>query len=88
MRDIQLIQQLAETDIWRAMIDDDAHGAVGGMRAHIDDGARETRVSHRRHRDQQLAVEIAFAWNPGLGASSRHDTNDYKPAPFIVKGKA
>src|ERR1700685_85684 len=40
------------------MIDDDAHGAFGGMRADIDQRAREALIQHRRHGDQHLAVQI------------------------------
>ena len=42
--DIQLLQQLAEIDMRRMLVDDDPHGAIGGMRAEIDHGTREARV--------------------------------------------
>ena len=70
--DIELLQQLGETDIRRALIDDDAHGAVGGMRAHIDHGAGKARVAHRRHGDEQLAVEIADSLRFGGRTTSGH----------------
>ena len=58
--DVELHQQAREIDAAGRMIDDDAHGAFGGMRAHIDHRALETRIAHHRHGDQQLAVEIAI----------------------------
>ena len=42
------------------LVDDDAHGAVAGMRADIDDRAGEPLVRHARHGDQELAVEKAL----------------------------
>ena len=57
--DVELHQQIGEIDVRRRMIDDDAHGAFGGMRADIDQRAREALVQHRRHGDQHLAVQIA-----------------------------
>ena len=57
--DVELLEQLREADIRRALIDDDAHGAVGGVGAHIDHGAGKTRVAHARHGDEQAPVEIA-----------------------------
>jgi hypothetical protein len=59
--DVELLEELGEIDIGCSLIDDDAHGAVGRVRAHIDDRAGKARVSHRRHGDEQLTVEIAFA---------------------------
>ena len=57
----ELHQQIGKFDVCRRMIDDDAHGTFGRMRADIDHRARETLVVHRRHRDQHLPVEIAAA---------------------------
>ena len=56
---VELHQQIGKLDVGRRLVDDDAHGAFGRMRADIDHAARETLVAHRRHRDQHLAVEIA-----------------------------
>ena len=60
--DVELHQQVGELDVGGRLVDHDAHRAFGGMRAHIDQAARETLVAHRRHRDQHLAVEIAALW--------------------------
>src|SRR5215470_279561 len=43
----------------RGLIDDDAHGALRGVRAHIDQAAREALVTHGGHRNQHLSVEVA-----------------------------
>ncbi len=72
--DVELLEQLGETDIGRALVDDDAHGAVGRVRAHIDDRAGKARVAHRRHGDEQLAVEIEVALRRLLCATSWHET--------------
>ena len=53
------LEQLAEADVRRALVDDQAHGAFGRVRAHIDDRAREALVGHDRHGHQQLPVEVA-----------------------------
>jgi hypothetical protein len=39
------------------MVDDDSHGAVVAMGAHINDGARERAFPERRHRDQELSFQ-------------------------------
>ena len=57
--DVELHQQFGKVDTARRAVDDDAHGAFGGMRAEIDHRTLEARISHHRHRDQQLTVEIA-----------------------------
>src|SRR5579862_899719 len=61
---VELYQQIRKFDVRRRMIDDDAHGALGRMRAHIDDRTGKTVVHHRRHGDQHLAVEKASALTP------------------------
>src|ERR1700680_1782349 len=45
------------------LVDDDAHGAVGRVGAHVDHGAGEPLIPHGRHGDQHLPVE-----KPGLDA--------------------
>ena len=57
--DIELHQQPREIDAAHRAVDDDAHRPFGRMRAHVDDRAFEARIAHHRHRDQQLAVQIA-----------------------------
>ena len=49
-----------KVDAARRAIDDDAHRALGRMRAEIDHRTCEARIFHHRHRDQQLAVEITW----------------------------
>jgi len=63
---LELHQEVAKTDVCRRVIYDDAHRAFGGMRTHIDDAAGEPFVTHRRHCNQHLTVEIA-----ALGALAR-----------------
>ena len=41
----------------RRLVDDDPHGALGGVGTEIDHGASEALILHRRRRDQDLAVE-------------------------------
>jgi hypothetical protein len=57
--DVELHQQFRKIDGAGGMVDNDAHGAFGGMRADVNHRTRKARVSHHRHGDQQLAVEIA-----------------------------
>src|SRR5262249_16913740 len=72
--DVELLEQLGEADIRRALIDDDAHGAIGGGRAEIDDGARKARVAHRRPGGGQLTVERGVALAAVGAARSGHET--------------
>ena len=57
--DFELHQQIGKIDVGRRLVDDDAHGAFGRMRAHVDHRTREALVAHRRHGDEHLPVEIA-----------------------------
>ena len=57
--DFELHQQIGKIDVGRRLVDDDAHGAFGRMRADVDHRAREALVTHRRHGDEHLPVEIA-----------------------------
>src|SRR6185437_3456299 len=59
--DVELHQQTGEIDAARRAVDDDSHRALGRMRAEIDHRTLEPRIVHHRHRDQDLAVEIAAA---------------------------
>jgi hypothetical protein len=63
--DVELLEEFAEADIGRPLIDDDAHGAFRRVRAQIDHRAGEARIAHRRHSDEELAVEIAFVLSLG-----------------------
>ena len=64
------------------LIDHDAHRAFGGVRADIDQAARETLVAHRRHRDQHLAVEIAALGPPLLRLDGRRRFHGRQVTPF------
>ena len=55
--DVELHQEPAEIDLLRPLIDDDAHGAVVAMGAHIDDRARERAFPERGHRNQELSFQ-------------------------------
>src|SRR5689334_5989288 len=59
--DAELLQQLVEADVGRALVDDEPHGSLSRMRAHVDDRASEALVGHYRHGDQELPLEIALA---------------------------
>src|SRR5262249_26136292 len=56
---LELHQEVGKADVRRRLIDDNAHGALGGMRANIDHTASKPVIAHGRHRDQHLAVQIA-----------------------------
>src|SRR5580700_6430001 len=60
--DVELRQKLAEIDLLGPMIDDDPHGAVVAMGAHVDDGACERTLAKRRHRDQELSFQTRRRW--------------------------
>jgi len=55
--DVELHEQASEIDLLRPLVDDDAHGAVVAMGAHIDDRARERPFPKRGHRDQELSFQ-------------------------------
>jgi hypothetical protein len=57
--DLELHQELRKVDAARRPVHHDTHGAVGGMRAHIDHRSLEARIAHHGHRNQELAIEIA-----------------------------
>ena len=57
---LKLLQQLREADVRRALVDDEAHGAFGGMRAHVDHRPGKALVGHDRHGDQELTFEVAM----------------------------
>ena len=71
--DVELHQKLRKVDAPCRMIDDDAHGALGGMRAQVDHRTLEARVAHHGHRDQHLAVEITLVRRivPDAGLAAR-----------------
>ena len=60
-RNAQLSEELRKVYVRGALVHDKTHGALGRMRAHVNDRAREAFVGHHRHGDQELPVEEAFA---------------------------
>ena len=56
---VELHQQVGEADVRGGLVDDDAHRALGRMRAHVDQAFRETLVLHAGRRNQHLPVEKA-----------------------------
>jgi hypothetical protein len=63
--DVQLLEKLGEADIRRPLVDDDAHGALGRVRAQINHRAGKARIAHRRHGDQKLAIQVAVVLGMG-----------------------
>jgi len=59
--DAETLQQIGKGNMGGALIDDESHGAIFGVRAHVDDRSRKTRVRHHWHCDEELTVEIAIA---------------------------
>jgi EAL domain-containing protein (putative c-di-GMP-specific phosphodiesterase class I) len=70
--DAEFLQQLRKADMRRPLVDDQAHGPLRGVRAHVDDRAREAAVAHAGHGDQELAVEIAAVLALAAFASRHH----------------
>jgi hypothetical protein len=68
--DVELHQQAGKIDAAGRAVDDDAHRAFRGMRAHIDDRAFEARIAHDGHGDQDLPVEIAIVGRDIADASN------------------
>src|SRR5437660_5987076 len=66
--DFELDEKFGESDIGRRLVDDDAHRALGRVRADVDQRAGKTLVAHGRHGDEHLAVEITSPgrFGPGL----------------------
>jgi len=64
IHDVELDEQFAKRDFRRQPVDDDAHGAVAGMRTHIYNRAGKTLVAHAWHGDQELAAQEAFRRAP------------------------
>ena len=69
--DAEALQEVGEGDVRGALVDDEAHRPILGVRAQVDDRARKTRVGHHRHGDEELAIEIAFG-----GGATRAGTSD------------
>ncbi len=57
-QDVELRDEIAETDHRRHLVNNDTHGAALGMDAHVDQGPVEPRVAHAGHGDQNLTVEV------------------------------
>jgi hypothetical protein len=58
--DLELNQQVAQTDLGKELVDDDAHGALRRMGADIDHRPGKARIGHPRHRDQKMPVQMAL----------------------------
>ena len=88
---LELHQKIRELDVLRRLVDDDAHGAFGRMRADIDHRARKTLVAHRRHGDQHLPVEIAARGRRQIGffgAFAGHRHGQRLPDRFAIANEA
>ena len=70
--DVELVEEIGKRDVGGALIDDETHRPVLGMRAHVDHRAREARVRHDRHGDEELAVEVPFSVRAARGARHLH----------------
>ena len=79
--DAELGQQIGEGQRPHQAIHHQSHGAVGAMGADENHAAGKARISHGRHRDQQLAQQIAvvqfFRHRTHLGRESRADKSEY-----------
>ena len=89
--DAELLQKIGEGDGPQDAVEDEAHGAVFRVGDHVDDGARETRVTHGRHCDQQLSSQRGhrFADNhvtPPFLAQAIYfrDVSPYRECPFSL----
>ena len=58
--DPDLLEQILEAQAVDQPVDHQPHGAVDRMRAEIDHAAREARIGHLGHRNQQLPGERAL----------------------------
>ena len=56
---IQLFQQIGESDAVDQLVDHQSHGAIGRMGAYINDGARKTRIFHLWHRDKNVTCKVS-----------------------------
>ena len=63
---------LGEGQAGNGLVDDDAHGALGGVGAHVDDRLREALVAHSGQRDQELALEKALAFVHAMVTRGTH----------------
>ena len=72
--DAETLEQIGEGDMRGALVDDEAHRPIFGVRAHVDHRACKARVGHHRHGNEKLAVEIAFSGCAArTGASDLHE---------------
>ena len=58
--DLQLLQEAGKGDAVDFAVDDQAHGAVGGMGAQIDHRLGEPGIGHLRHGDEKLTGQVAI----------------------------
>ena len=67
----ELDEQIGEAHLLR-LVDDQAHGALFAVGAHIDDGAREAVVLHAGHGDEELIVKKAAHRLPQFSPQKVH----------------
>jgi hypothetical protein len=67
--DFELHQQIRKAHIECRMVHDDAHRAFRGVRTHVNDATGKSLVTHGRHGDQHLAIEIATLGSSSLALS-------------------
>src|SRR5262249_18405192 len=56
--DVELLEKIGERKLLEELVDDQAHGAVGVVGAHVDHGALEARILHLGHRHQEMAGQV------------------------------
>ena len=86
-REFELLHEIMKGKAGHRLVDDDAHGAVGRMRAHEDHALFEMWVAHTRHCDQELAFEKIFAATFRRGLRERHGTILARFARLATAGK-
>ena len=54
----ELFEKVGKGDRFKEPIENEPHGAVGGVRHHVDDGPDEPGVPHLRHGDEQVPAKV------------------------------
>ena len=79
-----LRHQVAERQPVERLVDDQAQGAIRGVRAHEDDALFETRIGHAGHGDQELSGQKAVAVPPLRQVMRCHRDNLRLFRPFAT----